>query len=57
MVTIRLWIHIVNVTHDEIEIKARCHGYSNHEFKGNAVILVQIIKHVDALFLRDIHFF
>jgi hypothetical protein len=32
------------------------HGHSNHKLKVNTVILIQIIKHVDALFLRDIHF-
>jgi hypothetical protein len=40
----------------KIEIEGKCcHGHSNHELKGNAVILIQIIKHVDALFMRDIH--
>jgi hypothetical protein len=38
----------------EIEWKC-CHGHSNHELEINAFILIQIIKHVDALFLRDIH--
>jgi hypothetical protein len=41
----------------KIEIEGKCcHGHSNHELKANAVILIQIMKHVDALFLRDIHF-
>jgi hypothetical protein len=58
METIRLFIQIVNVTHDEIEIEWKCcHGNSNHELKVNAVILIQIIKQVDTLFLRNIHFF
>jgi hypothetical protein len=40
----------------KIEIDGKCrHDNSNHELKGNAVILIQIIKHVDSLFLRDIH--
>jgi hypothetical protein len=32
-----------------------CHVHSNHELKINTVILVQIIKHRDALFLREIY--
>jgi hypothetical protein len=47
-----LWISLM--TKIEIE-KQCCHGHSNYELKVNAVILIQIIKHVDALFLRDIH--
>jgi hypothetical protein len=40
----------------KIEIEGKCcHGHSNHELQVNAVIMIQIIKHVDALFLRDIH--
>jgi hypothetical protein len=38
------------------EIEGKCyHVHSNHELKINAAILIQIIKHVDAVFLRDIH--
>jgi hypothetical protein len=41
----------------KIEIEGKyCHGHSNHELKLNNVILIQITKHVDAFFLRDIHF-
>jgi hypothetical protein len=40
----------------KIEIEGRyCHGHSNHELKINAVILIQNMKHGDALFLRDMH--
>jgi hypothetical protein len=42
------------MTKTEIEGKY-CHGHSNHELKVNTVILIQIIKHIDALVLRDIH--
>jgi hypothetical protein len=37
----------------KIEIEGKCyHNHSNHELNGNAVILIQIIKHGGALFLR-----
>jgi hypothetical protein len=40
----------------KIEIEGKCYdGDSNHELKVNAVILIEIIKHVKSLFLRDIH--
>jgi hypothetical protein len=40
----------------KIEIEGKCcHGHSNHESKVNAVIPIQIIKHVDVLFLREKH--
>jgi hypothetical protein len=40
----------------KIEIEGKCcHGHSNHELEVNAVILIQIIKHIDALFLREIY--
>jgi hypothetical protein len=56
METIRGLIHIVNVT-TKIEIEGKwCHGHSNHETKVNAVILIQIIKYVEAFFLKDMHF-
>jgi hypothetical protein len=42
------------MTKIEIEKKC-CHGHSNHELKVNAVILIQIIEHVDTLFLKDIY--
>jgi hypothetical protein len=42
----------------KIEIEGKCcHGHSNHELKVNTVILIQIIKHVDALFLKVMTFF
>jgi hypothetical protein len=35
----------------KIEIEGKCcHGHSNHELNVNAVIMIQTIKHVDALF-------
>jgi hypothetical protein len=41
----------------KIEIEGKYgHNNSNHELKVNAVILIQIIKYLDALCLRDIHF-
>jgi hypothetical protein len=43
------------MTKIKIEWKYR-HGHSSHEFKINVVIMIQIIKHVDTLFLRDLHF-
>jgi hypothetical protein len=46
-----LWISLM--TKIEIERKC-CHGHSNHELNVNAVIVIQIIRHIDALFLRDI---
>jgi hypothetical protein len=40
----------------KIEIDGKCcHGHSNHELKVDVDILIQIRKHVDALFLRDRH--
>jgi hypothetical protein len=47
-----LWISLMTKT--EIERKC-CHGYSNHGLKVNVAILIQIIKHIDGLFLRDVH--
>jgi hypothetical protein len=41
----------------KVEIEGKCcHSHSNTELKVNVVIMIQIIKHVDALFLRAIHF-
>jgi hypothetical protein len=38
----------------KIEIEGKCcHEHSNYELTVSAVILIQIIKHVDAFFLRD----
>jgi hypothetical protein len=40
----------------KIEIEGKwSHDHSNHELKLNAVIMIQIIKHGEALFLRGIH--
>jgi hypothetical protein len=40
----------------KIEIEGKCcHDHSNYELKVNAIIMIQIIKYVDAIFLNDMH--